>query len=87
MYMCSFAHTHVEVGFADHVYVYNYMCVYIGYIILYRREASIGLIVTYVIYVQVGLTAFFISCWKGHVAVVQLLLQKHADVSICSTVC
>ena len=61
---------------------------YIGLImiIIYRREASIGLIVTYVIHVQDGQTALYISCDKGHVAVVQLLLQKHADVSICEKV-
>ena len=59
--------------------------IYMYYI--YRREASIGLIVTYVIHVQDGQTAFYISCWKGHVAVFQLLLQKHADVSICKKVC
>ena len=57
---------------------------YIGCIILYRREGSIGLIVTYVIHVQIGCTAFFIACQEGQVAVVQLLLQKHADVSMFS---
>ena len=37
-----------------HIYIY-YMCVYIGCIIFYRREASIGLIVIYVIHVQAAL--------------------------------
>ena len=53
--------------------------------VLYTGERL--LIVTYVIHVQDGRTAFYISCQNGHVAVFQLLLQKHADVSICKKVC
>ena len=42
--------------------VFICVCVYIGcIIILYRREASIGLIVTYVIHVQNGRTAFYMT--------------------------
>ena len=76
------------------MYACIHLCMYMLYIgliviiiyYIYRREASIGLIVTYVIHVQGGRTILYISCWKGHVAVVQLLLQKHADVSICRKV-
>ena len=35
---------------------------------------------------QVGMTALYIASWKGHEAVVKLLLQQHADVSICKKV-
>ena len=66
------------------LYIGLIMIIYMCYI--YRREANIGLIVTYVIHVQDGRTAFYISCQNGHVAVFQLLLQKHADVSICKKV-
>ena len=37
-------------------------------------------------YVQDGQTTLYIACWKGHLPVVRLLLQKHADDSICDTV-
>ena len=39
-----------------------------------------------IIFAQDGETALFIASWKGHMEVVQLLLQKHADVSISKTV-
>ena len=38
-------------------------------------------------YVQNGQTALLLACWKGHLPAVRLLLQKHANVSICSKVC
>ena len=38
------------------------------------------------VHIQVGCTALYCAAWKGHVAVVQLLLQRHADVSICKEV-
>ena len=38
------------------------------------------------IHVQDGATPLYIACWKGHGAVVELLLQQHADVSISKTV-
>ena len=37
-------------------------------------------------YAQDGTTPLYITSWKGHGAVVKLLLQQHADVSICETV-
>ena len=36
--------------------------------------------------VQDGETALYIACGNGHLPVVRLLLQKHANVSICSKV-
>ena len=39
-----------------------------------------------IIHVQDGRTALFIAGGKGHMEVMQLLLQKHADVSISTTV-
>ena len=39
-----------------------------------------------IIRVQNGETALYIASWKGHMEVVQLVLQKHADVSISKTV-
>jgi len=38
------------------------------------------------LFVQNGHTALFLASLKGQVAVVQLLVQRHADVSICSEV-
>ena len=38
------------------------------------------------IHVQDGQTPLFIASWKGHGAVVKLLLEHHADVSISKTV-
>ena len=35
---------------------------------------------------QDGMTALYIASMKGHGAVVQLLLQQHADVHICKKV-
>lgn len=35
---------------------------------------------------QNGCTAIYMACEKDHVAVAQVLLQKHADVSICREV-
>ena len=37
-------------------------------------------------YLQVGETPLYIASWKGHGAVVKLLLEQHADVSICKKV-
>ena len=47
----------------------------------YRSTCSV-----LILYVQDGMTALFIASWKDHVAIVQLLLQKRADVSICKKV-
>lgn len=38
-------------------------------------------------YVQDGNTALLWAAWRGHVAVVKLLLHEHADVSLCDEVC
>ena len=38
------------------------------------------------IHVQDGMTPLYIASWKGHGAVVKVLLQQHADVSISKTV-
>ena len=38
------------------------------------------------IHVQTGETPLYIASWKGYGAVVKLLLEQHADVSICQTV-
>ena len=38
------------------------------------------------IHVQDGRTPLFIASWKGHGAVVKLLLEHHADVSVSKTV-
>ena len=40
-----------------------------------------------VMYLQDGQTPLYIASWKGHIAVVQLLLQMFADVSISKKVC
>ena len=37
-------------------------------------------------YIQDGRTALDLASEKSHVAVVQLLLQKHADVNACDVV-
>ena len=37
-------------------------------------------------YAQDGATPLYIASWKGHGAVVKLLLQQHAAVSICKKV-
>ena len=41
---------------------------------------------TLIIHVQNGITALYIATHEGHKEVVQLLLQKHADVSISKMV-
>ena len=41
---------------------------------------------TYLYIIQNGQTALFYASMDGHVAVVELLLQKHADISICEMV-
>ena len=38
-------------------------------------------------YIQEGRTALYYASWKGHMAVVHLLLKEKADVSICKKVC
>ena len=38
------------------------------------------------IHVQTGTTPLYIASLKGHGAVVKLLLEQHADVSICRRV-
>ena len=38
------------------------------------------------IHVQDGRTALYIASWKGHGAVVQLLLQLNADINISKKV-
>ena len=38
------------------------------------------------IHVQNGQTPLYIASWRGHGAVVKLLLEQHADVSISKTV-
>lgn len=35
---------------------------------------------------QFGQTALFFASWNGHVQVVQLLLQQHANIGICDDV-
>lgn len=42
---------------------------------------------TMCVLMQNGMTALYIASNRGHGAVVQLLLQKDADVSISKTVC
>ena len=39
------------------------------------------------IYIQEGRTALYYASWKGHTAIVPLLLKEKADVSICKKVC
>ena len=39
------------------------------------------------IHIQDGCTALYLASLNGHVAVVQLLLQRHVDISICDEVC
>ena len=38
------------------------------------------------IHVQDGMTSLYIASWKGHGAVVKVLLEQHADVSTCKKV-
>ena len=38
------------------------------------------------VHVQDGATPLYIASWRGHGAVVKLLLEQHADVSISKTV-
>ena len=38
-------------------------------------------------YIQEGRTALYYASWKGHMAVVRLLLKEKVDISICKKVC
>ena len=39
------------------------------------------------VYLQEGRTAVYYASWKGHTAVLHLLLKEKADVNICKEVC
>ena len=38
-------------------------------------------------YLQSGRTPVYTASWKGHTAVVELLIENGADISICEEVC
>ena len=52
---------------------------------MYRLQCGVYILLIHV-HVQDGMTPLYIASRKGHGAVVKLLLEQHADVSISKTV-
>ena len=79
---------HARLVYSSIVYRVQYIVVWVyeNVLAVFSMRNSCIMIMCLLIHVQDGRTPLYIASGKGHGAVVKLLLEQHADVSISKTV-